>query len=202
MTKFLLVLVLAATFLLGAADAESDPFLCNSPINVELVKVTDPGDVALMLANGCSGRIGRIELQPDLDGIKIQNGANPARDLVIESGYIHCIGAGSGIHQDGIQALAGLRVTFRNLEITGCRTSQVMLKKGGSGKGTPTDVVCENCYLGPNAAHTAIIGTSVRTGLRNTVACPDTTRRNGAIEIAGTAQQPVNVGNTQPASCP
>lgn len=200
--KFLpLSLIIAALFLLGMGGQTQSTVVCSGPFDQDVLEATVLGDVGFLMRNGCTGRIGELRITTDRDGVKVQNGSNPAHDFVVESGFIHCIQAGAGVHQDGIQTLAGTRITFRNLTITGCRTSQVMFKKGGRGGSRPTDVVCENCFFGPGAAHTAIIGTSLRTGLKNSTACQDRTTSNGNIEISGTAQQPVNVGNVQLNNC-
>ena len=71
-----------------------------------------------MLSENCSGRIGRIEVDTwSGDGIKVQNSAPVAHDLVIESGYVRCHSRTSGYHQDGIQAMGGTRITFRGLAV-------------------------------------------------------------------------------------
>jgi hypothetical protein len=195
-------LIAALVIAAWAYSAPAASFLCKGPVDTGLVHVMSPSDVGVELDTGCTGHIGELRVtDAQVDGVKIKNAsANAAHDLVIDKLVVECRTAPAGVHQDGVQVLGGARITIGEATVTGCRTSQVMLKKGGSGKTTPTDVVFGDGFYGPGAAHTFIIGTSVRSGLRDSVACPDTTKRNGAIEVSG-ATQPVNQSNVSPASC-
>jgi RTX calcium-binding nonapeptide repeat (4 copies) len=177
------------------------PYICNGPVNLALVKVTiharASGLDAVMLSENCSGRIGRIEVDTwSADGIKVQNSAPVAHDLVIESGYIRCHSRTSGYHQDGIQAMGGTRITFRGLAVF-CGgdgvNANLFIARGGSGGSTPTDVVFENGRLGPQAAHTILLATSMRSGVRGTVICPG---RGDEFWIQASAVNPINSGNT------
>jgi hypothetical protein len=176
-------------------------FVCNGPVNIPLVKVTinarSSGLDAVVLGENCSGRIGRVEVDTwSGDGIKVQNAAPVAHDLVIESGYVRCHSRSSGYHQDGIQVMGGTRITFRGLAVfcggVGTNAS-LFIARGGSGGSTPTDIVFENGRLGVNAAHTILLATSVRSGARNTVICPG---RAHEFEIQSSASSPINSGNT------
>ena len=174
---------------------------CNGPVNLNLVKVTinarATGLDAVVLGENCSGRIGRIEVDTwSGDGIKVQNSAPVAHDVAIESGYVRCHSRSGGYHQDGIQVMGGSRIAFRNLAVfcggTGVNAA-LFIARGGSGGSTPTDVVFENGRLGPNAAHTILLATSVRSGVRGTVICP---ARAVEFEIQSSASSPINSGNT------
>ena len=66
-------------------------------------------------------------------------------------GYIRCYDRPEGAHQDGIQALGGERITFRNLEINCNSGSNAQLFLNGANGGMPTDIVCEKCFLGSGA---------------------------------------------------
>lgn len=176
-------------------------FVCNGPVNIPLVKVTiNPrasGLDAVVLGSNCSGRIGRVEVDTwSGDGIKVQNAAPVARDVVIESGYVRCHARSGGYHQDGIQVMGGTRITFRNLSVfcggVGINAA-LFIARGGSGGSTPTDIAFEGGRLGPNAAHTVLLATSVRSGVRNTVICPG---RAHDFEIQSSASSPINSGNT------
>ena len=176
-------------------------YVCNGPVNLALVKVTinarASGLDAVMLSENCSGRIGRIEVDTwSGDGIKVQNSAPVAHDLVIESGYVRCHSRTSGYHQDGIQAMGGTRITFRGLAVF-CGgdgvNAALFIARGGSGGSTPTDVVFEGGRLGPQAAHTILLATSMRSGARNTVICPG---RGDDFWIQSSAVNPINSGNT------
>jgi hypothetical protein len=160
------------------------PFRCEQyaqPLAFELVKVTlTPSyggsvDDAVNLNRGeCTGRVGRIEVDTWIgDGVKI--GEN-THDLVVESGYVVCHDRVPGKHQDGVQALGGLRVTFRNLHVY-CATANnasffATAGAGGADLPTegdwPTDVTCDNCQL-DGGPHTLFLGKSIRSGIRNSL---------------------------------
>jgi coenzyme F420-reducing hydrogenase delta subunit len=148
---------------------------CSGRVNLTLVKVTmRSGSDAVRLASGCTGRIGRIEIDTwTEDGIKIQNSSsNAARDLVIESGYVTCHAMSGGAHQDGVQAMGGYRVTFRNLSISCLGNSNFFVNRGGGGATRPTAIVCEGCMLGPRSSTTIRVNEATSSGARNTLICP------------------------------
>jgi hypothetical protein len=149
---------------------------CNGPVNLNLVKVTMnvANSDAVRLSTGCTGRIGRIEIDTwTQDGIKVQNSStNVARDLVVESGYVKCHAMAAGAHQDGVQGMGGTRLTFRNLTIDCLGNSNFFINEGGGGATRPTDIVCEGCVLGPRSSTTVRVNQATRSGLRNTLICP------------------------------
>jgi len=148
---------------------------CDGPVNLDLVKVTmQSGGDAVTLGAGCTGRIERVEIDTwREDGIKIQNNAsNAAHDLVIGGGYIKCHDITSGAHQDGVQAMGGARVTFRNVSIDCLGNSNFFVNRAGSGSTTPTDIVCEGCFLGPRSSTTIRVNEATRSGARNSTFCP------------------------------
>jgi len=158
------------------------------------VKVTlQSGSDAVTLAAGCTGRIGRIEIDTwREDGIKVQNNSsNAAHDLVVESGYVKCHDISGDGHQDGMQAMGGARITFRNLSIDCLGNANFFVNRAGSGSTTPTDIVCEGCFLGQRSSTTIRINEATRSGARNTTICPG---RNHA-EYWGDPSS-INVGNT------
>jgi hypothetical protein len=174
---------------------------CNGPVSLGLVKVTinsgARGLDAVQIGENCSGRIGRIEIDTwSGDGIKVQNAAPVAHDVVVESGYVRCHSRTGGYHQDGIQVMGGHRIVFRNLAVfcggTGVNAA-LFIARAGSGASTPTDVVFENGRLGPGAAHTILLSTSLRSGARGTVICP---ARAVEFDIEPSASSPINSGNT------
>jgi hypothetical protein len=174
---------------------ENQSWTCRGPVNLDLVRVTmrTGGGDAIYLREGCTGRIGRIEVQTWVaDGLKINAPQPVARDLVIEGGYIRCYGKREGVHQDGVQAMAGTRITLRNLEINCNSTPNAQLFINAANGGNPTDVVCEGCTLGKGGAHSLLVMNSTRSGARNSVICE---ARYHDIRIEG-ATSPVNVNNT------
>ena len=164
----------------GTIELKDQTWECRGPVDADLVKVTvssNAADVdAIVFAENCTGRIGRVEVDTwSGDGIKVQNSAPVPHDLVIESGYVHCHSRTGSYHQDGIQAMGGERITFRNLSVL-CGgvgvNAALFIAQGGSDASTPTDVVFEHGVLGPGAAHTILLASAVRSGARSTVICP------------------------------
>jgi hypothetical protein len=149
-------------------------------------------DDAIHLRENCTGRIGRIEIDTwTRDGLKINAPAPAAHDLAIESGYIRCHGQTEG-HQDGIQVIGGERIALRHLSIHCTSNPNAQLFLSAANGGMPTDVVCDGCLMGRDAAQTLFIWTSVRSGARNSTICQG---RFDAIRVEG-AQSPVNEGNS------
>jgi hypothetical protein len=150
--------------------------VCRGPVNLALVKVTmtTAQSDAIKLDNGCTGRIGRIEVETrTLDGVKVQNSSsNAAHDLVIESGYVKCHAMSAGAHQDAVQAMGGRNLTFRNITFDCLGNSNFFVTTGGGGATTPTDVVCEGCTLGPRSSTTIRVNNAIRSGARNSLLCP------------------------------
>jgi hypothetical protein len=169
---------------------------CTGAVNVDVLKVTmqKASDNAVYFKSGCTGRIGRIEIDVwHADGIKVWGGAH---DLVIEGGFINCHARDADVHQDAIQAQGGDRVTFRNLTVD-CPTSNNAAFFVSAVGATPADIVCDTCTLKP-ANSTVNIKSSVRSGVRNSIVCRG---QAAGIRIQSGAVDPVNVGNLElPAS--
>ena len=168
---------------------------CRGSVDLDLVRVTMRSNTqdAIQLDQGCTGRVGRIEVETWTgDGIKIQNRGQVAHDLVIESGFVKCHDVAPGVHQDGVQAMGGTRITFKGLRIDCLRNSNFFLARGGSGASTPTEIVCDGCVFGPNSGQTVFVTTSIRSGARNSTICHG---RFEDLRIDGNAESPVNAGN-------
>ena len=146
---------------------------CTGVVDLDLVKVTMrvAGD-AVSIGRGCSGWVGRIEVDTWTDdGVKVQNASPVAQGLVIGGGYVECHAALPGSHQDGVQAMGGSTLTMRNLTVDCLGNSNFFVARGGAGASAPTDVVCDGCVFGPRSASTVFIGPSLRSGVRNSVVC-------------------------------
>jgi hypothetical protein len=198
----------------GSVQLEDKTWTCPGQVNMQSVSVSisanSPATDAVKLANGCTGYIGHIDVtQWKGDGIHIAN----AHDLVIGSVTIRCYGHAPLKHQDGIQVLGGQRVTINNADV-GCysaNNSQVWINDGSGGAGpggVPTDVVFvggrfqgyyNNGEYGPGGSYGVSIGSSVRTGFRNAVICPNA--HTGRQLNIGSATAPVDDNNSLPASC-
>ena len=183
---------------------------CNGPVNVELVKVTitTAENLDAIRLDSCTGRIGRVEVETNgLDGLKVRNIEPVAHDLTIEGGYVRCTGRPESAHQDGIQAIGGSRITFRDLVIW-CGTpepdwgagvnSSALFGKAGAGPAPPTDIVIEHSVMGPGTANGVLIAESVRSGIRGSVACPDFTAAGGPITLGIDSIDGIDVGNEKP----
>lgn len=155
------------------------PWTCRRHVNIDLVKVTmrTNHSHAIYLRPGCSGRIGRIQVDTwTQDGVTVNrgNGRLPAHNLVVAGGYIHCHDNVGG-HQDGIQVMDGRRLTFRNLKIR-CgnrseRGTNSQFYISGNRPYVPRNVVCVNCLLGTGAASPLFIDLSIDSGARRSRVC-------------------------------
>ena len=196
----------------GRIELKNETFTCSKypqPVDFDLVKVTiEPGRRARTdgfhtsnRGGECTGRIGRLEIDTwTADGIKVHQ---PAHDLVIEGGYVRCHAREGDVHQDGIQAMGGERVTFKNLEVD-CTTASngaMFINQGAGRNGRPTDIVCDGCILkkGPTRNRVLRISDSLRSGARNsTIVWCGTGPECGEgppIMIIDAATDPVNENN-------
>ena len=96
------------------------------------------------------------------DGVKVADGVH---DLTVGGGSIRCLAKAPTLHQDGIQVMGGVRITFQNLSVDCGRrddaviNSNLFFNQAGESRPPPTDVVCDGCSLGGGAAHTVSIQT-------------------------------------------
>jgi hypothetical protein len=182
----------------GSIRLVDQAWTCRGRVDLDLVKVEikTVEDDAIYLRQGCTGRIGRIEVDTWRgDGVKVNVPEPVAHDLVVEGGYIRCHDQGSGGHQDGIQVMGGERITFEGLEINCNSDPNAQFYVSALAPGMPTDVVCDGCFLGSGAAQTLFVDESVRSGARNTLICPGRFR---ALRIdESLAQEPVLEGNEE-----
>lgn len=172
----------------GSFTVVDQGWYCGGPVNVDRLTVTvrRADTDAIHLGRGCTGRIGEISvIQYRKDGVKVSAGAH---DIVIEQGTIECRAQKPGSHQDGVQAMGGARVTFREVRID-CptRSSGFFVRRGGSGDELPTDIVCEDCSL-RGGSYSLRVNESVRSGARNSTICNG---RFGAVKILEGAVKPV-----------
>lgn len=197
----------------GTLVVTDHTFVCDGPVDYDLVQVTisqiDRRMDAVRLASGCTGRIGRLEVDTwNADGIHI----GPfAHDLVIESGYATVHGRCNtcdALHADVIQVMGGQRITFRNfaveLQYSERTNSALYINCGQSCQQRPTDVVFENSTFKrtPDKNRVVRIGNSLRSGIRNSTvywcgtgsACDAPSAP--AIWFNGLQTDPVNENNT------
>jgi hypothetical protein len=205
MRRLLGILILAAAtaaFFVPAAFAGGGTLIVNGnwrcirAVDYDLVRVTSTGSGdGVQLSTGCTGRIGRLEVTGvrNGDGIKVQNAStNAAHDLVIGSGIVSCSGPSTnGTHQDGIQAMGGRNILFRNLVIDcyGGGGGNWFVNRGGGGATTPTNIRCEHCALGPRHPNQINGATSIGSGVHDSLICRPSSGRN---PFAGVQ---VNTGN-------
>ena len=152
------------------------------------------GHDAIHLRENCSGRIGRIEVDTwTNDGLKVNAPAPAAHDLTIEGGYIRCHDQAAGAHQDGIQAMGGARITFRNLELNCNSNPNAQIFINSANGGSPDRHRVRELPPRLRRRLVALHQPSLRSGARNTLICPG---RFSPIRIESGAQSPVNSGNT------
>jgi hypothetical protein len=222
------VLVTAANDL-GSATAAADGWLihptgggkiivvnstwyCDTEVDYDLVRVTiaDGQSRDAVRFDNCSGRIGRVEIDTNgVDGLKVRNTDPVAHDLTVEGGYVRCDGRFGDAHQDGIQVMGGERITFANL-VVWCSdplgvpgdgtNSSALIQRAGAGASTPTDVVIERSVMGPGTANGVLIEDSLRSGIRNAIACPDWTVAGGPVFASAGAIDWIDEGNEKPAA--
>lgn len=199
----------------NGVDLVDKEWVCPGPVDITgTVQVTidanGSGD-AVKLANGCTGYINRIVVtQYQGDGIHVTN----AHNLTIGSVLIRCYAHAPLKHQDGVQVLGGSNVTINNADI-GCysaNNSQVWINDGAGGSGpggVPTNVVFNgghfqgyynNGEYGPGGAYGVSIGSSVGSGFRDAVICPNA-HTGRQLNIMTSASSPVDVGNQTPSTC-
>lgn len=179
-------------------------WVCDSHVNLRSVAVRMTphyaggrrGGDAVHLEAGCSGHIGRLSVRTWIaDGVKVAQGAH---DLTIGGGSIRCLAKVARVHQDGIQVMGGAHITFRGLHVdcgrAGTRliNSDLFIKRSGSSTAPPTDVVCDGCLLGGEAAHTVDIQASVRSGVVASTLCAAKYPRL-TLTIGHAAVHPVDV---------
>jgi hypothetical protein len=178
---------------------QGEPFRCNSAVNLDLVKVTAPPGDAVLVNGGCTGTIRRLEVDTwTEDGVKIRSRDGEAHDLVVRGGYVKCHAARGGAHQDALQAGAGDRIRFIRVSFDCLGNSNFFVSRFG--RGSPTSIVCDRCYFGPRSSSTVFIGSSVASGVRNSVICEGrSSRRTFRVR---NAVRVVNVNNTIRKTCP
>jgi hypothetical protein len=64
----------------------------------------------------------------------------------------------------------------------------VVIGRAGANVTTPTDTVVEHSVLMPWAAHTFALGESLRSGIRNSVVCPDRTGMTPFTNLGGAVE--------------
>ncbi len=206
---FCLLLAAVSTSSAAAADRdphpkrvvlEGEPFRCDSRVDLDLVKVEAPPGTAVLINGGCTGTIRRLEVDTWTgDGVKIRSRNGEAHDLVVRGGYVKCHAVQSGAHQDALQAGAGDRIRFISVSFDCLGNSNFFVSRFG--QGSPTAIVCVRCYFGPRSSSTVFIGSSVASGVRDSVICEGRSSRR-TFRVSSSAVSVVNVNNTIRRSCP
>jgi hypothetical protein len=191
---------------LPSVSLVNEEWVCDSPVDLASVKVTMTsaypggrhGGDAVHLESGCTGHIGKLTVTTSVaDGVKIAEGAH---DLTIGGGSVRCLAKIPHVHQDGVQAMGGTRITLRHLGIDCGRADQrlinsdLFIKRSGSSRYPPTRVLCIGCFLGGDAAHTVDIQASVHSGVVASTVCAAKYPRL-SLTIGPAAVAPVHVRN-------
>lgn len=191
----------------GSLNLTDRTWICDSQVNLASVTVTikNAKADAIHLSKGCSGYIGSINVvQYKEDGVKVGGASN----LVVGSGSILCYDRLPLAHQDGIQAMSGNNVIFKNLYI-GCYTSnnaQFFVNKGTAATSTPEKIVCDDCTIRPrNPANpsqwgnkAAQIGHSSDSGIENSIVYPGKHFTMEVSKDSTVAVNPINSHNSFP----
>jgi len=168
---------------------------CTRRVDVPLVSVrmrSNPVD-AIHLREGCTGRIGRVEVRTwTADGIKVNSRSPVAHDLVIAKGFIRCYDRAGSIHQDGVQVMGGERIAFRRLKIRCTTAGNAQFFVSAAVGGYPRNVVCVRCFMGSGAATTLRVEESYGSGARYSKICRG--RYFWRVFESGAVAE-VNVGN-------
>jgi hypothetical protein len=178
---------------------------CKGPMNHQevFVDIDAPGahEDAIHLDEGCTGSLIVHVTTNSADGMKVHDGAH---DLRVK-GDITCTAKYGEVHQDGVQAMGGSKVTLGGSKPgafrVDCPTGNnggLFVNAGRGGNGTPSDIVCDHCDLREGNAALHVGPDSLRSGARNSVlhrgtgeAAPENCRR-----IDHAAVDPVDEGNT------
>lgn len=89
----------------------------NQTLDVDLLRVYNPGGNGVELAGGCGGHVGRMVIDTwTADGLRVGPARGGGPTLTIDRLDITCHGRDSTVHQDGIQAF-GDNVTIHNATI-------------------------------------------------------------------------------------
>jgi len=118
---------------------------CKKHVDLALVQVVMHGGHhdGVHLDHGCSGTIRKlVVVGPGGDGVKVHAGAH---DVTILGGRIDCGPKGLKIHQDAIQAMGGMHVTFERISSRGCANSFMFVNEGRQKREAPKAIVCRNC---------------------------------------------------------
>jgi hypothetical protein len=197
------VLVAAAALGLASHDeVKTDhTWTCKQKVDLDLVQVEIPAGKrqdAVHLRFGCTGRIGKlVVVQHSGDGVKVAEGVH---DLVVGGGSVRCLAKAPRFHQDGIQVMGGARITFHDLQVSCGRRDErlinanLFINQGRHSRLPPRDVVCEDCTLGPWAAHTVSVQSSVRSGATGSIICVARFPRL-TVAVGDDAQDPRLSGN-------
>jgi hypothetical protein len=191
-------------------------WICKTQVDLDQVTINvDTNDVredAVKFAPGCTGTIRSLTITTRSgDGLKIAEGAH---DLTIPSGSIRCLDKTDVVHQDGLQAMGGSNITFGDsfsdpFKIDCGRTGDNLIDanwrvaKAGNSTTSPDQIVCDNCYLGGNTAHTVTLQESTNSGVKNSTICPGKFPKL-TYTVGPDAVNPVGpdgVGNIFPEAC-
>ncbi|HJQ74850.1 MAG TPA: hypothetical protein VJ814_08185 [Gaiellaceae bacterium] len=199
--------VLAARHTLASVSLVNQEWVCDGPVDLASVTVRMTpaytggrrGGDAVHLESGCTGRIGKLTVTTSIaDGVKVAQGAH---DLTIGGGSIRCLAKLPRLHQDGIQAMGGDRITFRDLRVDCGRAgerlinSNLFIRQAGRSTSPPRDILCIGCYLGPAAAHTVTIRRSIHSGVEDSTICTAKFPRL-TVHVGPDAVDPVTSGDS------
>lgn len=184
----------------GGADlfaTSGQTFAGPGTVTYNVVDIDSSGGIGLQLIQNVHGSINelRIDQHADgLDGLRVGPTNTGGNDFTISQGYSKLYTHTGSEHQDACQCLGGVRITIRNMVFVAAAqgSSQGVLIQGGQG-GNPTDVVFEDCIIGPGFTNSAVVGdNTTRSGFRR---CRISQGGIFDLRVKSTAVNPVNEGN-------
>jgi hypothetical protein len=185
----------------GTYTSHNKTFKCKGKVapNTTVNVVIDDGTHTdgVHLDNGCTGGPLIVHVRTNgSDGVKVHKGAH---DLVVKGG-VRCAGKHGAVHQDGVQAMGGMRVTFEGFNVH-CPTGNnggFWVNAGKNKNSIPTDIVCDHCDLFERNAALHVGPNSIRSGARNSRLHHGTSRSSpeNCARINKAAKQPIASNNT------
>ena len=185
----------------GTYTSHNKTFKCKGKVapNTTVTVVIDNGSHTdgIHLDDGCTGGPLIVHIRTNgADGVKVHKGAH---DLVVKGG-VRCAGKHGAVHQDGVQAMGGNRVTFEGFNVR-CPTGNnggFWVNAGRNKNSIPTDIVCDHCDLFERNAALHVGPNSIRSGARNSRLHHGTSRSSpdNCARIDKSATHPIASNNT------
>jgi hypothetical protein len=185
----------------GTYTSHNETFKCRGKVapgtTVNVVIDNGSHTDGVHIDDGCTGGPLIVHIRTNgADGVKVHKGAH---DLVVKGG-VRCAGKHGSVHQDGVQAMGGMRITFEGFNVH-CPTGNnggFWVNAGRNKRSIPTDIICDHCDLFERNAALHVGPNSIRSGARNSRLHHGTSRSSppNCARIDRSAEAPVSSNNT------